>query len=368
MVLQEIALYAYNVPFLQPLRLPRAVLTCREGLLVAVTSGDGKRGWGEAAPLPGFSAESLYDALLLSSRIAVTLKGRSLEEARRAVDGVEHGLPSVHFAFQGALDSLAAEEVGIPLHRHVNPASPETLPVCALLNGDTACKRDRACEAIRQGYRTLKLKVGTDTIEREVALVREITGWLAPGCTLRLDANQAWEKEEALRFCRAIPAERIEFLEEPVRDSLDMPAVQEATGIPCAADEALHLLSRQVCRGGSCQGEPATDALREVAAQVRVLVWKPSLCLPLPLLGIRQDRPVVLSGAYETGVGTAAILALAASYPGVCPAVGVDTYTRLAEDILEQPLPLALPEVSLDSIEKARQSVNPANVKLVFHA
>lgn len=367
MVIREIELYSYQVPFRQPVRLKHNVLTRREGFLVTATSENGQKGWGEAAPLPGFSGESLVEALAVAQRVAPLLKGANLEEARW-ISGVAKGnLPSVHFAFKSALDFLAAQEAGLPLHRYLSSASLESVPLCAILAGDDGAKYARAREAIHQGYRVLKLKVGGGDLERDIALVNEIAGWLPPEGRLRLDANQNWRLEDALHFCRAIPAERIAFLEEPTRDCRDMPVIQEITGIACAADETLHLLSRQCCRGASLREEPASEVLREVAAQAGALVWKPSLCLPLPLLGLRQDRPVVLSGAYETGVGTAAILALAASCAGVCPAVGVDTYGSLAADVLDRPLPMTLPEVMLEPVEEARQSVNPENLKRVFY-
>lgn len=367
MVVQEIELYVYHVPFRQPVRLQHIVLTHREGLLVAVTSGNGQKGWGEAAPLAGFSEESLDEALGVAQRFALSLKGANLEEARRIAGVVQDNLPSVHFAFTSALDSLASQEAGLPLHRYLSSKPLESVPLCALLAGDDASKRTRAREAIREGCRVLKLKVGGRDLGQDIALVREIAGWLPPDGRLRLDANRSWEREETLRFCSAIPAEKIAFLEEPSRNFLDMPAIQEASGIACAADETVQLLSRQCSPNSACSGEPDPDMLREVVTRVRVLVWKPSLCLPPMLLGIGQDRPVVLSGAYETGVGTAAILALAASRAAGGSAVGVDTYSRLAADVLNDPLPTTLPEIALEPVEKARRSVNVQRLKLVFH-
>lgn len=368
MVLQEITLYAYSVPLQEPVRTARDTLTCREGLLVAVTADNGKRGLGEAAPLPGFSFETLEEAVRLACRIGVAVKGKEPDGARQVLDPVTCALPSVYFAFSTALSSLAAQDAGLPLYRHWNLNAPETVPFCALLTGSTAAKRGRAREALHRGCRTLKLKVGTSGVEEEAALVREIADRLPLGSRLRLDANQCWTRDEALRFCEAIPADKIDFLEEPVRDYRDMPFVQEATGVPCAVDESLQCLGRHTYPGEVGGGQIGLHDLREVVEQAQVLVWKPSLCLPPRLLDIRLDRPVVLSGAYETGVGTAAILALAASIPGATEAVGVDTYSRLAQDILDVPLPLAGSGIALDQVDALSKSVDPASLKRVFHA
>ena len=49
-------LFRYRLPLRRPLRLPAGDdLTVREGILFCVTAADGYVGWGDAAPLPGWS-------------------------------------------------------------------------------------------------------------------------------------------------------------------------------------------------------------------------------------------------------------------------------------------------------------------------
>ena len=52
-----LALYRYQLPFTQPLAFHGQLQVAREGLLVRIDDG-----WGEIAPLPGFSKETLADA------------------------------------------------------------------------------------------------------------------------------------------------------------------------------------------------------------------------------------------------------------------------------------------------------------------
>lgn len=53
----QLALYRYSLPFRQPLMFKGQRLAHREGLLVSINGQ-----WGEIAPLPGFSNESLAEA------------------------------------------------------------------------------------------------------------------------------------------------------------------------------------------------------------------------------------------------------------------------------------------------------------------
>ncbi|WP_426567056.1 enolase C-terminal domain-like protein [Angustibacter sp. McL0619] len=69
-------------------------------------------------------------------------------------------------------------------------------------------------EALRDGFTHLKLKVGADIVddERRVALVRRLVG---PDVVLSVDANQAWEVDEAIENVRRLTPYGIRWIEEP---------------------------------------------------------------------------------------------------------------------------------------------------------
>jgi O-succinylbenzoate synthase len=71
-------LYRYHVPLSESVRLKQTTLRYREGLLVELASDEGATGWGEAAPLPGFSHESLDEVAGQLSHLAGSLVGREM--------------------------------------------------------------------------------------------------------------------------------------------------------------------------------------------------------------------------------------------------------------------------------------------------
>lgn len=365
MLLKEIELFSYRLPFSAPVALPGGTLTHREGMLVAVHAEDGQIAWGEAAPLPGFSTESLDSLVSRVRGVAEDLRGKSLEQARRYLGPGKAIPPSLYFALQSALDALAAREAGLSVNEFLHPGAPDTVPLCMLLDGDVAARIDGARSAAVSGCHVVKLKVGREPVETDIRVVGEITGLMPPGFRLRLDANRAWSLEDALQCCRAIPSACIECLEEPVRDYRQIPVIQDATGIACAVDETLQHLSRCVNSRAAGAPDPEEEALRSVVEQAGTLVWKPSLCLAPSLLNISTRVPLVLSGAYESGVGTAAILSYASAFSSRDVAAGVDTYSRLVSDVLDVPLPLSCSEVSLVAVEQARATVQTARLKRV---
>jgi len=69
-------------------------------------------------------------------------------------------------------------------------------------------------EALRDGFDHIKLKVGLDVVEdvRRLTLVRELVG---PDVKLSVDANQAWERDEAIAWVAALAPLGVYWVEEP---------------------------------------------------------------------------------------------------------------------------------------------------------
>ncbi len=84
----QLALYRYSLPFRQPLMFKGQRLVSREGLLVTINGQ-----WGEIAPLPGFSTETVAAAEAESLACLAAIK-----RGEKATPT----LPSVQFGFDCA--------------------------------------------------------------------------------------------------------------------------------------------------------------------------------------------------------------------------------------------------------------------------
>jgi L-fuconate dehydratase len=84
-------------------------------------------------------------------------------------------------------------------------------------------------EAVDQGYRHVKLKVGADLEEdrRRLRIAREVIGWDAK---LMIDANQVWDVPEAIEWVNALAEFKPHWIEEPTSpdDVLGHAAVRRA--------------------------------------------------------------------------------------------------------------------------------------------
>ena len=326
-------LHPYRLPLVGPLRLAFGTLTAREGVLLRLEDDAGRVGWGEAAPLPGFSPDTLE---------AATRVLRAFADDPNAYDRDDAGLhaaphsPAARAAIDGARLDLDAQRARLTMARVLAPSAAATVYVNALLTGDPPAVLARADAARADGYRAAKLKVGQRSPDEDAALVRAVSACLGPAVALRLDANRAWSYADAVRFARGVAGVPLAYVEEPLAGPARLAEFARETGLPVALDESLAALA------------PSDLAAHGYAAAV--------VLKPLVLGGVRRclrwaeaartDGLVpVVSAAFESGVGLRHALALAAAL-GETPA-GLDTYRYLAADVLAPRLPLGGPSVDV---------------------
>jgi O-succinylbenzoate synthase len=323
MHLSEIKIFRYDLPLVKPLPFKGGDLTHREGVLVRLTDADGREGWGEIAPLPHFSLESLVEA----QRQAMTLALRP-RDFWNSFSFMEV-LPSVRFGFEVALLNLnRAWQI-----RHPN------VYLNALLIGSPEECVSKAEEIVAKGYRAAKLKVGHRAVEEDAALVQQVQQKLGEACTLRLDANRAWTFDEAMKFAELVQGTPIEYIEEPLQNLMQLPEWTQKSGIALALDESL--------RDKSLEKAPALSMLNDISD---VYILKPMLDGNSVAKYASSAKKLILSSSVESGIGTLALLKYAAFLNKSAFPIGLDTYNWLAEDVIFPRLNLSQAAVNMEDI------------------
>ena len=101
----------------------------------------------------------------------------------------------------------------------------------------------RICaQAIEQGFRAVKIKVGYPTVEQDVHRVEVVRQAIGPDARLMVDANQSLTTAEAIRRGRAFEKLGCYWWEEPIpADDIDgYAALVDALDIPIATGENLY--------------------------------------------------------------------------------------------------------------------------------
>jgi O-succinylbenzoate synthase len=181
------------------------------------------------------------------------------------------------------------------------------------------------------GCRTAKVKVAEpgQTAADDEARLEAVRDALGAGGHIRIDANAAWDVEEAVARLAAYDraAGGLEYAEQPVRTVDDLGALRRRTHVPLAADESVR------------RSDDPMAVVRLAAADVVVLKVQPlggvRACLEL---AERLGLPVVVSSALESSVGLAAGIALAAALPELPYACGLATGRLFTDDVVADPL------------------------------
>lgn len=233
-----------------PFRIARGTTNTVTNHLVRVVDEAGRVGIGSAAPSayydesPASVATVLPDLLAAVDAVEPAPAVGGLAAIENELVPIEAELAAVapeqaaaRAAVSIALHDLAATQREEPLY-NVWDLDPTDAPVTSVTVGldDSSAMATEAEHWRAAGYPTLKVKLGSDDDRARLAAVREA----APEARLRVDANGAWDVEQALKALSWLEAADVELLEQPVPAAAieDLQRVTEATPLPVAADES----------------------------------------------------------------------------------------------------------------------------------
>ena len=148
-------------------------------------------------------------------------------------------------AFAGieqALLDLCGKECAQPAYRLLGGALRDRVDYFYYLAQGSADDLVRQCrDGVRRGYGVFYLKVGLDT-KAEGEMLEAIRATIGPERRIRIDANEAWELNEAIRILNDWDAKHgIDFCEAPLKHDLPESTREVRMRVPCAicANEAL---------------------------------------------------------------------------------------------------------------------------------
>lgn len=287
-ILHDLEIYRTALAFKQPMQFAQYRLEQREVAFVkAFNLQLNIEVVAELAPLPGFSRETLVEAM---AEIHLAAQSQARPYPFR--------YPSSAFAWDCLIHGITPSAI---------------TPDIPLLQGNVA--------AILSQYHTLqlpsqiKLKVARLDCAEEIALIHALIA-LNPQLRMRLDANQGWNKEQAMAFMRQLSGHHVEYIEEPCSNLADSLALAHTYPLPIALDEHLQ------------QPDWPLDQFNDPV--IHAFVIKPMLIggfqriAQLLALAQQQQKRAIISCAFESPYGLGVLARLAKQWTPNEPA-GLDT-------------------------------------------
>lgn len=369
MKITKVEAFRVKIPNKGDYRMAKGVHDAMRSVVVRVHTDIGVVGVGEAHQgVSGYSSETLgtMDAVI-SEVYAPLLVGCELD----AVEGLsaEMGLArrgnlfarcAVETALFDALGRARGQSIaamlGGPVRRRLELSG-------SIGIDEPSVMAETAATLVAAGYRTIKVKVGTNNIAQDLACVREVRRAVGEAVAIRLDANAGWSYTDALTFIRGLGDLGIEYVEQPVAaEHLDGMVKLTRLGIvPILADESVHTPddAYRVISAG------AVDAIKIKISKVGGYIPARKIVDICEAAGIK----LVLGQGICSSLEAAAEAHLACAYPHVCPVAEMVGPTKLKGDLVDPKLDLGsgyleLPEgaglgVTLSDAALQRYTIGP---------
>lgn len=231
-----------DLPLSKPFKIAgQAATEVRHNVIVSLESGE-LVGMGEAEPT-GYYGESAQTAIGALDDFDVSAldgfeRGESVEKITAAC--AEQLVPkhmSVLSAIDCALWDLAGKRANQPVWGLLGMPPACTVPTSFTLGMAAPDEMARDAAVAARKYKILKIKVGSENDIAVLEAIRRVTD-----IPLRVDANSAWNADEAIERIHAIAVFNVELVEQPcARHDIDgLRRVRDKSPVPIIADESCH--------------------------------------------------------------------------------------------------------------------------------
>lgn len=316
MHIETVALREIRLPLREPFRISSGTVHERRILLVELTDGDGTHAWSEcvAGEQPNYSHETIDTAwLALREWFAPRLLGGTVHapadvDAHLARDVRGHRMARA--ALEMGVWVLQAERTGVALASLLGGTLARVQVGISLgIQSAPESLADRAADALRSGYRRIKLKIQPGADVDYVAAVRERVG---ADVALTVDANSAYTLDHAEHLAR-LDAFGLHMIEQPLDadDIVRHARLQRLLRTPLCLDESITSVER------------ARDMMDTGAG--RIVNIKPgrvggfAQSIAIHDACARGGVPVWCGGMLESGIGRACNVALASLHNFTMP-------------------------------------------------
>jgi muconate cycloisomerase len=290
-------------------------------VILKMTDGDGRVGWGEAPVLKDWGGEfgryfgespgtvRAVVSRYLAPAVAGCLPG-DITELHARMDRALKGHPYAKAAIEIAAYDLAGLQSNVPSARLLGGVLRHRIPVTHSIGliGFEEAEREVA-QAVKEGIRTFKIKVGVDP-DRDVEMVSRVRDTVGPKVALCVDANQGYATPaEAIRTFRRMARCDLLYFEQPVEGIARLAEVARAIDAPVMADES------------AWNAHDVIEIIEKRAAQiVSIYTTKPGgLFRAMEVAAVARAAGLVcnVNGSVETGIGNRANIVLASVAPAV---------------------------------------------------
>ncbi|HHP7242797.1 MAG TPA: mandelate racemase/muconate lactonizing enzyme family protein [Cyclobacteriaceae bacterium] len=233
--------------------------THTNNIILKISTNEGLEGWGECAPFPPITGETVDTCFITGRLIGERLLGKNpmdIEGISALMDKIIYGNTGIKCAFDVALYDMASKHAGKPLYEFLGGSNDKIITTDYTVSlSDPEKMANDAIDVFDRGFPAIKVKLGADGT-KDVARIKAIRDAVGFGIAIRIDANQGWEPEEAINALKMLEGYNIQYCEEPIsrKRYLELEKVIKSSPIKIMADESVfdHWDARKMLKYGLC--------------------------------------------------------------------------------------------------------------------
>lgn len=215
----------------------RGTMSSHKIAYLQLQDSEGNVGFGEIAPIEKLSVELLNDSLQQIVELE-KLSFADVETLLNLLQTKNNFTSSLKFALETAIEDLSNGGQYQPFLKN-HETKPVKINGLVWMNTAEAMKK-QAREKAEQGFECIKLKVGALDLEAEESVLEFVRSSF-PNLTLRIDANGAWNINQALAILKRWEKYNIHSVEQPIytQNLQELKTLCAIAAIPVAFDEQL---------------------------------------------------------------------------------------------------------------------------------
>ncbi len=337
MKITRVDVFVVQVPLKGTFTTSQSARTHQKSVVIEVHTDTGLSGLGNVDPSPKYSDETPEEIVscLTNTLIPVVLNSDPRDivlrmvDMDRAVSGHYHAKAALEMAFY----DLSGKALSVPVYRLLGGPVCEKVPLISSWIGhippDAAA--EQAGYWVEKGFQTLKIKVGHDVAEsvERIRVIREAVG---PNIKLRVDANEGFTVDEAIKAIKGFTPYDILYCEQPVpRDDWNgMARVRESVDVPIMADEGIVGPKDLIVT----VEKKAADIVKVKVMKNGGLYGTGRMIWLAGSLGLK----CVLGHGFTLGINSWSEIHLAASLPNIMMPIETTGMLKVEEDVISEPI------------------------------
>lgn len=338
MKIEKIEVFKVKVPTKKVYTMARGTHSALDSVIVRLTTDNGVVGIGESHQgVAGYTPETI-DTMhaVISNTYGPVLIGQELDSVEELHQILKTERMGNFFARSGveiAIFDALARSRGINIATMLGGPVRDRLELSASIGIDEPeVIGQMAKDYVAEGFTTVKVKVGTPDVQKDIARVRAVREAVGDSIKIRVDANSGFDMSGAITFIRGIGDLGVESVEQPVpRDDINgMVYLRNLGAAPIMADESVATPEEAYRFISAGAGDAIKIKLTKVGGYInarRVI----EMCESAGVM-------LVIGQGLCSSLEAAAEVQIACAFNHVCPVAEMVGPTKLKDDLAVEPV------------------------------